>query len=88
MTPAYDVCPQVRSGETAAQAMAITRDGRRESRFATCLDAAEIYHLSRAQAADIIEQWDDAADAAGLTDADRGQMWGRQILNPAVHYTE
>lgn len=95
LTPAYDVCPQLRSGETAALAMAITRDGRRESRFATCLDAAEIYHLSRAQAADIIEhqvtviaeQWDAAADAAELTDADRGQMWGRQILNPAVHYT-
>ena len=75
--------------------MAITRDVRRQSRFATCLDAAEIYHLSRAQAADIIEhqvtviaeQWDAAADAARLTDADRGQMWGRQILNPAVHYT-
>ena len=94
LTPAYDICPQLRSGETAAQAMGITRDGRRESRFATCLDAAEIYHLTRAQAADIIqhqitiitEQWH-AADAANLTDADRHQIWGRQILNPAVHYT-
>ncbi len=96
LTPAYDLCPQLRSGETAAQAMAITRDGRRDSRFATCLDAAETYHLTRAQAADIIEhqitviteQWGAAADAAGLTDADREQMWGRQILNPAVHHTE
>jgi serine/threonine-protein kinase HipA len=96
LTPAYDLCPQLRSGETAAQAMAITRDGRRESRFATCLDAGEIYHLTRAQAADIIdhqvtvitEQWDAAADAARLTDADRDQMWGRQILNPAAHFME
>lgn len=96
LTPAYDVCPQLRSGETAAQAMAITRDGDRASRFATCLDAAEIYHLTRAQAVDIIEhqvtviteQWDAAADAAHLTDADRDRMWRRQILNPAVHYTE
>jgi serine/threonine-protein kinase HipA len=95
LTPAYDVCPQLRSGETAAQAMAITRDGRRESRFSTCLEAAEIYHLTRAQAADVIEhqvtvvteQWDDAADAAELTDTDRDQMWGRQILNPAIHYS-
>jgi serine/threonine-protein kinase HipA len=96
LTPAYDLCPQLRSGETAAQAMAIARDGRRESRFATCIDAAEIYHLTKAQAADIIErqvsviteQWDAAADQARLTDADREQMWGRQILNPAVHYTD
>ncbi|MDA8366052.1 MAG: HipA domain-containing protein, partial [Actinomycetota bacterium] len=46
LTPAYDLCPQLRSGETASQAMAITRDGRRESRFATCLAAAETYHLT------------------------------------------
>lgn len=96
LTPAYDVCPQLRSGESAAQAMAITRDGRRESRFATCVAAAEIYHLTRSQAADIIEhqvtviteQWRDAADAAQLTEADRAQLWGRQILNPAVRYVD
>lgn len=96
LTPAYDLCPQLRSGETAAQAMAITRGGDRTSRFATCLDAAELYHLTRAQAADIIEhqvtviteQWEEAADAARLTDADRDQMWRRQILNPAVHFSD
>ncbi|GAB2698673.1 type II toxin-antitoxin system HipA family toxin [Thalassiella azotivora] len=96
LTPAYDLCPQLRSGETAAQAMAITRDGRRESRFATCLDAAGIYHLSRSEAAEIIEhqvtviteQWQDAADVARLTTAERERMWGRQILNPAAHYTD
>ena len=94
LTPAYDLCPQLRSGETASQAMAITRDGRRESRFATCLAAAETYHLTKSQAADIIEnqvaiiteQWDAAADEARLTAADREHMWGRQILNPAIHY--
>lgn len=96
LTPAYDLCPQLRSGETAAQAMAITRDGRRDSRFTTCLDAAPIYHLTRAQATEIIEhhvtvireQWNASAEAARLTDAEREQMWGRQILNPAIHYTD
>lgn len=94
LTPAYDLCPQLRSGESAAQAMAIDRDGRRESRFAVCLDAAHIYHLLRADAQEIIdhhatvitEQWNDAAEAARLTDAEKQQMWHRQILNPAVHY--
>lgn len=96
LAPAYDVCPQLRSGETAAQAMAIDREGRRQSRFATCVDAAAIYHLTRREAVQIIEhqvtviteQWDEAAAAAELTAADRDQLWGRQILNPAVHFDD
>ncbi|NDL59429.1 type II toxin-antitoxin system HipA family toxin [Phytoactinopolyspora mesophila] len=94
LTPAYDLCPQLRSGDSAAQAMAIDRNGRRESRFAVCLDAAPIYHLSRTEAQRIIdhhvtvitEQWDDAAESARLTGAEKQQMWRRQILNPSVHY--
>lgn len=94
LTPAYDLCPQPRSGESAAQAMAIDRDGRRESRFSVCLDAAHIYHLSRADAQEIIdqivtvveEQWEDAADSARLTRTERRQMWRRQIMNPAIKY--
>jgi len=94
LTPAYDLCPQLRSGETAQQAMAIGRDGARASRFAVCLAAADVYHLGRAEAAEIIDhqvtiitrQWSDAAEAAQLTAAERQQLWGRQILNPAIHY--
>lgn len=94
LTPAYDLCPQLRSGESAAQAMAIDRDGSRESRFSVCLNAAPIYHLSRSDAQEIIdhqvaiitEQWDEVAEAARLTRAEQQQMWQRQILNPAVHY--
>jgi serine/threonine-protein kinase HipA len=96
LTPAYDLCPQLRSGESADQAMAISRDGRRTSQLAVCLDAAEVYHLSRAQATEIAEhqvtviteQWHDAAEAARLTAAEREQLWGRQILNPAIHYKQ
>lgn len=94
LTPAYDLCPQLRTGEMADQAMAIGREGQRRSRFNVCLDAAEVYHLSRAEAAEIIdrqvmdirEQWDDVADAARLTAAERQQLWQRQVLNPAIHY--
>jgi serine/threonine-protein kinase HipA len=93
LTPAYDLCPQPRGGETAEQAMAIDRGGRRASRFAVCLDAADLYHLDRAAAADIVEhqvtviaeQWEETADAARLTGADRERMWGREILNPTIH---
>lgn len=96
LTPAYDVCPQLRSGESADQAMEIGRDKRRTSRLAVCLDAAEVYHLSRTQATEIAEhqvtviteQWRDAAEAARLTEAERERLWGRQILNPAIHYED
>lgn len=93
LTPAYDLCPQLRSGTEANQAMAIGRDGQRAAHLAVCRDAASVYLLGRAEAAEIIEhqvstireQWNDAADAARLTAAERHQLWGRQIFNPSVH---
>jgi serine/threonine-protein kinase HipA len=70
LTPAYDLCPQVRSGQEAAPAMAISRTGDRASRLRVCWDAATEYHLDAADARDIIDatvtvinkQWDAAAD--------------------------
>jgi hypothetical protein len=29
-------------------------------------------------------EWDEAADVARLTSAERDRLWGRQILNPDV----
>lgn len=94
LTPAYDLCPQVRSGETAAQAMAIDREGNRRSDFATCLSAAHIYGLDVRGAREIIgevvgaiaDSWDEAADAARLTQVDKDWLWRRQILNPSTSY--
>lgn len=94
LTPAYDLCPQARTGGEAAQAMAIGRDGFRFSQLAGCVDAAREYELSAAEAREIIDhqiqviraQWDDAADAARLTAAERQALWGRQILNPFALY--
>jgi serine/threonine-protein kinase HipA len=90
LTPAYDLCPQLRSGTEAAQAMAIGRDGSRQSQLRVCVEAADVFLLSAPQAREIVEhqvdviasQWDDAADAARLTHADRAQLWQRQVLNP------
>lgn len=94
LTPAYDLCPQLRSGTEANQAMAIGRDGQRQSRLNVCLAAAEVYHLTPQQASGIIEQqvtvineqWDDAADVAQLTAQERQQLWHRQILNPFIRH--
>jgi serine/threonine-protein kinase HipA len=93
LTPAYDICPQLRSGTEANQAMAIGREGQRASRLAVPLDAAETYRLDRAEARDLIdeqvtvirEQWNDAAEAACLTEQDTQVLWERQILNPYIH---
>lgn len=93
LTPAYDLCPQLRSGTEANQAMAISRDGQRAGRLAVCQDAAATYLLSRGEARDLMdrqvtlihEQWDDAADAARLTVQEKHQLWERQILNPYIH---
>jgi serine/threonine-protein kinase HipA len=89
LTPAYDICPQPRSVPQASQAMAIGRDGERASQPRTCLAACEVYLLHRADAQAIIDaqvdviraQWEEAADAARLTELDRRLLYGREILN-------
>jgi serine/threonine-protein kinase HipA len=94
LTPAYDLCPQPRSGTESNQAMAIgRRKGERESRLAVCRDASEVYLLTRQEADDIIasqvevieSQWDEAAEESRLTAQDKQRLWKRQILNDYVH---
>ena len=90
LTPAYDICPQTRSGGEAVQAMAIARDGFRFSQVIGCVNAASTYLLTTAEARAIIDhqlaviaaQWSDAADVARLSEAERSYLWQRQILNP------
>ena len=89
LTPAYDICPQSRSGNVATQAMAIASNDNR-SLLATCLDAARIFHLDGeqalqivvAQVGGIIAGWETVCDDAGLEAIDRRGFVGRQFLNP------
>lgn len=89
LTPAYDICPQGRSGQEAGQAMLITGDNR-TSRIATCLDAARHFLLSEREAIQIIEEqlrciaenWAAVCDEAELSATERNFFWGRQFLNP------
>ena len=90
LTPAYDVCPQPRTGGEAAQAMAFGSDGDRLSQVSRCVDHAQHYHLSTRQAEGIVDaqisgiraHWDDVCDLASASSADRQRLWGRQFLNP------
>jgi len=96
LTPAYDLSPQPRSGGQAAQAMAISRDGVRESRLSVCLDAAGEYGISGDKAREIVEaqvaiidrDWDEVASKVGLSRMESDLMRlgpGAQILNPYIH---
>lgn len=90
LTLAYDLCPQLRSGTEANQAMDIDREGHRVSKFSVCVNAAHIYGLTRAEAGDIIdrqvtivrESWADTSELAHLTQVESSTLFGRQILNP------
>lgn len=89
LTPAYDICPQGRTGNEATQAMLIAEQDRM-SRISTCLGAAGYFLLSREEAIAIVEHqlrtliahWDRVCDEAALSAVDRAFLWGRQFLNP------
>ena len=89
LTPAYDICPQNRTGREANQAMLITGD-KRMSTLATCLEAAPHFLLSEQTAMALIEEqiesirasWAELCEEAALSEVDKGMMWGRQFLNP------
>lgn len=88
LTPAYDICPQGRSGNEASQAMLIKGDNR-ASTLAACLAAAPDYHLKEAEAAAIIDHqvatiaqnWQAVCEEAELSEVDRRLFAGRQFLN-------
>ncbi len=92
LTPAYDLCPQPRSGREANQAMAFGPEGQRASRLRLLRESAPVYHLGDRGAEDLIqgvvaairESFAAAADRARLTTAEAEAFWGRQILNPYI----
>ncbi len=90
LTPAYDICPQPRSGETAYQAMAYGTDGQRSAELPALVRAAPAYGLSVADARSRVERivdaveigWPDAADQAELSAGERDRLWRRLVLTP------
>lgn len=90
LTPAYDICPQLRSGGETAQLMAVGRDGYRMSQVAGCVERSAVYLLTTAEARAIVDHqieviegnWSEVCDSAGLTEVDRTRFRGRQFLNP------
>lgn len=89
LTPAYDICPQARSGNIVSQAMLIFGDDRR-SQIITCLNARNQFLLSKPKAMEIVKfqihtiekKWKSVCDEAELNQVERNLLWKRQFLNP------
>jgi serine/threonine-protein kinase HipA len=89
LTPAYDICPQPRTGNEASQAMLIAGEDRM-SRVTSCFAAAHHFLLSHAEAREIAERqvariyrhWDAVCEEARLTKTDRRLLASRQFFNP------
>lgn len=89
LTPAYDICPQPRTGGVASQAMLIADDDR-SSRLVACLAASPRFRLSPAAASDLIETqltairevWPALSAEARLSLIEASALWRRQLLNP------
>lgn len=94
LSPAYDLSPMRRSGETASQAIAYDRTGTKRNNLSDLIAARSLYDLTKDQANSIVariedairEHWAEAADFGRLTSADRRLLWGRQFLNPGTLY--
>ena len=64
------------------------------SQVAGCVERASVYHLTSAQAREIVDhqidvierEWSDVCDQAELAGVDRERFWRRQVLNPSTLY--
>lgn len=89
LTPAYDICPQNRTGGEATQAMIIA-DENRTSKLIVCVESAHNFHLTKDNAREIIEHqkntielnWKSISEEADLNRVEREFLWQRQFLNP------
>jgi serine/threonine-protein kinase HipA len=89
LTPAFDLCPQSRTGNEASQAMLIAGEDRR-SRITSCVAAAHHFQLTEAEALKIARRqvdsisahWREVAGEARLNKTDRRLLATRQFLNP------
>jgi serine/threonine-protein kinase HipA len=92
LAPAYDICPQLRSGGEATQAMIIgdESDSFKFSQVAGCVQRAHLYQLTEAEAREIVDRqieaiedgWEETCDRAQLPQVERERLWRRQFLHP------
>ena len=82
LTPAYDICPQGRTGQEASQSMNILGDNKL-SQLGNCLAARNSFQLSEDAAKDIIQlqvttirgHYSVVCKEAGLSEVDQMFFW-------------
>lgn len=90
LTPAYDLCPQLRAGREATQAMQI---GGSQGHFSTLgnalsvckafqLDTEEAQQHIEYQVSTIQEQWDTCCAAAYMGEVEQQRLWQHAVFNP------
>ena len=89
LTPAYDICPQNRTGNEASQAMFISGHNRlsqlkyvKEATHHFLITQQEALCIFEEQISAIKQHWDMVCEEAQLSEADQKLLWGRQFLNP------
>ena len=93
LTPAYDLCPQSRSGQQASQAMLI-HGTERASQVGVCIAAAPRFLLNQVEATEIVNHqvkviertWRAVCEEAALSEVDQALFWRRQFLNPFAFF--
>jgi serine/threonine-protein kinase HipA len=93
LTPAYDICPMLRSGLTANQAMIVGKQGR-SSTLKNALSEAGLFGLTQEHAisvkSELIDKiethWAEASDYAGLTKVQSDLLRRATILSPGIFY--
>ena len=93
LTPAYDICPQARTGEMASQAMKIYGDNN-QSQLIQCLYAAPSFGIKMDEAISIVQklvftiesQWNGICKEAKLSKIDKKLFERNQFLNPYLFY--
>ncbi len=91
LTPAYDICPQARSGNVASQGMLIMGQAN-QSQIAICLEAAHLFLLDRRAARSIVlaqletvrQHWSTVCSEAAISTVDKNVLATRQMLNPFI----
>jgi serine/threonine-protein kinase HipA len=90
LSPAYDLCPQMRTGREATQAMQLGGAEGNHSTLSNVLSICASFQLDEETAREMIEEilacvkenWSTICDEAKMTRVECDRFWQRAILNP------